>query len=57
MTKDWIVYIKNDKINAVESEHTTQQINNLNDLGVEIIFYLAAKNKRNAISYAEAILE
>ena len=57
MIKDWIVYIENDKIDAVESNHMTQQINDLNDLSVEIIFYLAAKNKQNAISYAQTILE
>ena len=57
MIKDWIVYIKNNKIDAVESDHMTQQINDLNDSGVKIIFYLAAKNKRNAIFYAQAILE
>lgn len=57
MTKDWIVYKIDNKIDAVEADGLTQQINDLKDAGAEIIYYLAAKTKKNAINYAEVMLQ
>jgi hypothetical protein len=51
--KDWIVYQKDDKIEAIRSEHTREQIDNIKKTGAKIISYCAFVKKNSAIDYAK----
>ena len=54
---NWIVFEKpSGKLDAVESDHTVSQRQELDQVGFTIVGYPACKTKDDAISFMEAIL-